>query len=122
MGYYSTTFNWPPSDNNRSNSDGAYITFPPVTQGLQAWFNGHKLPSLDFANPRADLGPYLVHGVNKVELVVPTVMWNYVRSVFDKVQISGSKPLLQSPLPGAVETGLVGEVRVLPYRKYEIKV
>ena len=84
--------------------------------------NGHKLPSLDFASPRADLGPYLVQGENRVDLVVPTVMWNYIRSVFDKVEIAGSKPLLQSPLPGVLETGLVGEVSVVPYREYRIDV
>ena len=120
LGYYSTTFNFPNSKN--SGDEGAYITFPPVTQGLQAWVNGHKLPSLDFASPRADLGPYLVQGENRVDLVVPTVMWNYIRSVFDKVEIAGSKPLLQSPLPGVLETGLVGEVSVVPYREFRIDV
>lgn len=56
-------------------------------------------------------------GMNKVEIFVPTVMWNYIRSLYDRIQIAGSEPMLSSTgaLPENEENGLVGEVRVLPY-------
>lgn len=48
---------------------------------------------------------------------MPTVMWNYIRSLYDRIRIAGSEPMLSStgPLPEDVENGLVGEVRILPY-------
>lgn len=119
VGYYTTTFHWSPSE---PKTTGAYLLLPRITHGLQAYINGQKLPALDFGAPRADISGFLVRGVNRVGLVVPTVMWNYVRSVFGQLRIAGSRPLLQSPLPGVVETGLVGRVEVLAVRVVHVDV
>ena len=72
---------------------------------------------MDFSAPRADISGFVVRGQNRVEMVVPTVMWNYIRSIFGELKIAGSEPLLQKPWPGRVETGVVGEVRVMPFRR-----
>lgn len=113
VGYYTTTFTWPSS----SEITGAYISLPPVSHGLQVSINNHRLSALDFSNPTADIGPCLISGTNKIEVVVPTVMWNYIRSLYDRIRFAGSEPMLSStgPLPEDVENGLVGEVRILPY-------
>lgn len=127
VGYYRTTFNWPASTSPEPGQEpgqktGAYITLPPITHGLQAYINGQKLPAMDFSAPRTDISGFLVRGENRVELVVPTVMWNYIRSIFGELRISGSEPLLQRPLPARLETGLVGEVRVLPVRVVNLSI
>lgn len=118
VGYYSTTFTW--SSLSNTTKTGAYIILPPTNQGLTLTINNHKLPPLDFANPHADITPYLVSGTNTVDVVVPTVMWNYIRSVFNRIRISGIPPLLPEPLAGVVETGLVGVVKVLPFREVRV--
>lgn len=127
VGYYRADFHW---DNTRTNSSrgnnvevgvgagaGAYITLPPVSHGLHVYINGHRLHGVDLNRPVADMGPYLASGVNMVDIVVPTVMWNYIRELYGDIEIAGSEPLLKStgPLPGRVEAGLIGEVEVLPY-------
>ena len=122
VGYYRTTFQWPSTGSEQgtgqdSKQTGAYITLPPISHGLQVYINGQKLPSMDFSAPRADISGFVVGGQNRVEMVVPTVMWNYIRSIFGELKIAGSEPLLQKPLPGRVETGVVGEVRVMPFRR-----
>ncbi|OJJ40082.1 hypothetical protein ASPWEDRAFT_191821 [Aspergillus wentii DTO 134E9] len=109
IGYYTTSFNWTASD-----GDGAYIHLPPISQGLRLHVNSHLLPPLDYNQPKADLRPYLVTGVNQITAVVPTMMWNYIRSIYDELEVSGSPPLL-TPLPGRVDNGLIGEVRIIPY-------
>lgn len=120
VGYYTATFTWSSSSN--TTKTGAYITLPPTTHGLTLTINNHNLPPLDFANPHADITPYLVSGTNRVDVVVPTVMWNYIRSVFDRIRVSGIPPLLPEPLAGVVETGLVGVVRVLPFREMRVDI
>lgn len=113
VGYYTASFAWP----SNNETTGAYISLPRVPQGLQVSINNHRLAGLDFSNPVTDIGSYLVKGTNRVDVVVPTVMWNYIRSLYDKIQIAGSEPMLSSTgaLPENEENGLVGEVSVLPY-------
>ncbi|KAL4905091.1 hypothetical protein BDW74DRAFT_185211 [Aspergillus multicolor] len=122
IGYYSTTFSWPPfqlpsMQMNNPSSLGAYLSIPPVTHGLQVAINGYWISGIDFSNPFVDIGPYLISGPNRVDIIVPTVMWNYIQSIYGDIQISGSDPLLTTTggLPGNMETGLVGEVEVVPY-------
>ncbi|GKZ27667.1 hypothetical protein AbraCBS73388_005296 [Aspergillus brasiliensis] len=120
LGYYSSSFSWPPSSAN--NVDGAYLTFPRIAQGIRVSVNGQDVGPLDFADPRVDIGPYLASGVNQVTAVVPTLMWNYIRSIFDDIEISGIAPLLTDPLPDLVDNGLIGEVKVIPYVTSQFKI
>ncbi|OJZ88644.1 hypothetical protein ASPFODRAFT_130526 [Aspergillus luchuensis CBS 106.47] len=113
LGYYSSSFSWPPSP--AYIIDGAYLTFPKIAQGIKVTVNGHDVGPLDFTNPRVDIGPYLTSGANEVTAIVPTLMWNYVRTIYDEIEISGIAPLLSDPLPDRVDNGLIGEVKIIPY-------
>lgn len=122
IGYYSTTFQWPPVTGG--SVDGAYIQFPSILHAIQVSVNGQKLPSLDYTNANADIGPYLRHGNNEVLAVVPTTMWNYLRSIFSQLKDQGSPPGLlkySSVLPAISPNGLIGEVSVTPYVNVNIK-
>ncbi|KAL4919234.1 hypothetical protein BDW62DRAFT_209946 [Aspergillus aurantiobrunneus] len=127
VGYYASIFSWPPRSPSSPSWDastgGAYISIPPVPHGLRVYINGHKVDGVDFYKPVVDIGPYLVSGTNKLEVVVPTVMWNYIRTLYHDIEIAGSEPMLTTtgPLPGLEETGLVGEVEVLPLFSVDVR-
>lgn len=122
VGYYSAQFSWPPTSSNSTGSiDGAYISLPQISHGLRLFVNGQPVQALNFARPLVDIGPLLRNGSNRVVAVVPTLMWNYISSIYDDLEISGSKPMLTSgSLPSKVDTGLIGEVRVIPYTAHDI--
>ncbi|CAG8936063.1 unnamed protein product [Penicillium salamii] len=120
VGYYSSHFSWPPqSVKNTGSIDGAYLALPQISHGLKLFVNGQAMHALDFAHPMIDIGPFLHNGSNHITAVVPTLMWNYIRSIYDELEISGSKPLL-TPLPGNVDTGFIGDVKVIPYTAHHI--
>lgn len=122
LGYYSTTFQWPPATGG--SADGAYIHFPSILHAIQVSVNGQKLPALDYTNANADIGPYLQHGHNDILAVVPTTMWNYLRSIFSELRDQGGPPGLlsiSSVLPDISPNGLIGEVNVVPYVNINIK-
>lgn len=120
VGNYSTQFLWPPTSSNSTGSiDGAYISLPRISHGLRLFINEQPVQTLNFARPLVDIGPLLRKGSNHVVAVVPTLMWNYISSIYDDLEISGSKPMLTS-LPSKVDTGLIGEVKVIPYTAHHI--
>ncbi|KAJ5766587.1 uncharacterized protein N7511_004203 [Penicillium nucicola] len=120
VGYYTTQFSWSSRSSSKTSAvDGAYISFPPISHGLKLYVNGQIVPTLDFAKPMVDVGSFLREGTNKVTAVVPTLMWNYIRSIYDEIEISGSTPLLTT-LPGNVDTGMIGDVDVIPYTSHHI--
>ncbi|KAL2782982.1 hypothetical protein BJX66DRAFT_330911 [Aspergillus keveii] len=119
VGYYSTSFEWPPA---AGSADGAYLVLPPVLHTLRLKVNGRQTPPLDYNAPKLDIGPYLRTGRNEVVLVVPTIMWNYIRSIWDRIVMAGYPPLISIINPGhvpdPVDTGLAGTVQVVPYVKW----
>lgn len=119
VGYYRAGFQWDTTATAGSNGSniGAYISLPAVSHGLRVYINGHRLEGIDLNRPLADMGPYLTSGVNVVDVIVPTVMWNYIRGLYGDIEIAGSAPLLTTtgPLSSLAETGLIGEVEVWPY-------
>lgn len=120
LGYYSTQFQWAARNSNQENAtNGAYLSLPPISHGLKLFVNDQPVQTLDFANPFVDITPYLRHGTNKISAVVPTLMWNYIRSIYDELLISGSKPQLPS-LPSTIDTGLIGEAKIIPYTNIHI--
>ncbi|KAJ5864500.1 uncharacterized protein N7529_006416 [Penicillium soppii] len=120
VGYYFHEFTWPPISSNSAGSiDGAYLSLPQISHGLKLFVNGRVVQTLDFADPLVDISSFLQKGSNQITAVVPTLMWNYIRSIYDKLEISGSKPLLTS-LPGNVDTGLIGLTTVIPYTSHRI--
>ncbi|KAL2842000.1 hypothetical protein BJX68DRAFT_270940 [Aspergillus pseudodeflectus] len=119
VGYYSTSFEWPPA---AGSADGAYIVLPPVLHTLRLKVNGQQTPPLDYNAPKADIGPYLRTGPNEIVLEVPTIMWNYIRSIWAHIVMAGYPPLISIINPGhvpdPVDTGLFGTVEVVPYVKW----
>lgn len=127
IGYYHTSFSWPPP--NSSATDGAYIRFSRVLHAITVYVNSNQLPPIDSSAADVDIGPYLCPGEdNEVLVVTPTTMWNYLRSVFGRLENVGEPPLLEllsqlqgGELPPRVEAGMVGVVEVVPYARYEVE-
>jgi hypothetical protein len=115
IGYYSTALPWPPENNP---TDGAYLILPKAVNGARIHVNGHRLPAFDYQAPKVDLGPYLVSGENELTVEVPSVMWNYLRTMLDELRSAGQPPafeLMGVEPPGPVDNGLIGEARIVPY-------
>ncbi|KAH7233001.1 hypothetical protein BKA59DRAFT_407778 [Fusarium tricinctum] len=123
VGYYTTTFHWPPNGPySGTTSLGAYISFSRVVDAIKVIVNGHQLAAVDITNPMVDIGTHLKVGQNNITVIVPTTMWNYVRTVLNELVTAGSKPLpvtLQQqgvPLEPRSEAGLIGRVLIIPYK------
>lgn len=121
IGYYSSQFTWHP---DYQNGIGAYITFSRILHAVQVFVNGEKVSPIDPTTGTADIGVYLRDGENELLVIVPTTMWNYLRSIFPKITESGAPPLLTtrvgSDLPDIVSNGLVGGVFITPYLSFAL--
>ncbi|KAM0321554.1 hypothetical protein ACHAQA_010044 [Verticillium albo-atrum] len=118
VGYYNTTFDWP-----TSGASGAYISFPPVAHALTVFVNGQRVPTLDQRKPQRDITPFLRDGSNDVLAVVPSTMWNYIRTILKDLRSGGVQP---SPVSygfsiGRVDNGIIGTVEVIPYEQLEVR-
>lgn len=124
LGYYSTSFQWPPANaGNGRPADGAYIVFPSILHAIQVSINGHRIPPLDYTDARADISQYLKKGNNDVLAVVPTTMWNYIRSILSDIRDQGHHPGLLTmglAVPGILENGLIEEVSIIPFANVRI--
>ncbi|GFF73256.1 probable beta-galactosidase A [Aspergillus lentulus] len=123
IGYYRTGFEWPP---HTGSADGAYILLPRVLHTIRLQINGRQTLPFDYNAPKVDISAYLKNGRNEILVIVPTPMWNYLRSIFDRIVMSGYPPLISitnpGPLPEPVDTGLSGTVQVVPYVKWQATV
>lgn len=122
IGYYRSQFAWHPDGQNQI---GAYITFSRILHSVQVFVNGEKVAPIDPTAGTSDIGPYLRGGENELLVVVPTTMWNYLRSIFPEITESGMPPSLSgsassTSLPGIVPNGLVGEVYITPYMSFAV--
>lgn len=123
VGYYHTNFTWPPvSATGFANNEslGVYIRFPPVLNAITVYVNGARLPPLDYASPVADVTPYLVSGDNQVVAVVPSTMWNYLRSILPDIRSAGREFSSLAALP-KTDNGLVGVVNVVPFEHVHLE-
>ncbi|PLB53682.1 hypothetical protein P170DRAFT_346874 [Aspergillus steynii IBT 23096] len=125
IGYYRSNFHWPPPASNGS-ADGAYIRLPKIQHAARVYINGQIIGPLDFAAPQGDISTYLRPGrENSVLVEVPSTMWNYLRSIIDKLMFFGqsaSRTLgLLGELPEIVDNGLIGEVEIVPYVKFRLE-
>lgn len=120
VGYYTTHFNWPPASSNTSDL-GAYLAISEVSHAVQVSINGQRMPPLDYRKALGDITDQLVQGRNDVLVVVPTTMWNYIRSIWDSIKSGGTEIgglfKLYGMFPPLVPNGLVGKVEIVPYRK-----
>lgn len=125
IGYYTSTFTWPSTATNASESAlGAYVSFGKVLHSLRARINGVDLPPLDITHATADISSYLRPGNNTVTAILPTTWWNYLRTIIGTLESSGQQPLplvleelLGLPLPSADDEGLMPGVRVTPFKR-----
>ncbi|KAJ5272473.1 hypothetical protein N7478_007598 [Penicillium angulare] len=125
VGYYTTKLTWLPASNVNVTADGAYLKLPKVTHALRVAVNGEYLPPVDYNAPRMDISKYLHTGQNEILAVVPTTMWNYIRSIFLDITNGGvSSYLVQagsSYWPSMTDNGLIGNEEVDPIVKLEIE-
>ncbi|KAF9891846.1 hypothetical protein FE257_003331 [Aspergillus nanangensis] len=120
VGYYTTTLSWPPTSGS---ADGAYIFLPQTTNGARLFINGHCVPAFDYQAPKIDITPYLMDGENHLRVDVPSVMWNYLRTMLDELRTGGSAAKFvefETEAPGPVDNGLIGEVWVVPYVRVQV--
>lgn len=120
VGYYTTNLTWPP---RHGSADGGYLKFPKTAHAIQLYFNDQRLLPVDYSVPKVDIGPYLREGSNEILAVVPTTMWNKIRSLLGRIENAGLKPKLEmlGSTPGLSENGLVGKVTVVPYVNVRIE-
>ncbi|RAH44977.1 uncharacterized protein BO95DRAFT_391087 [Aspergillus brunneoviolaceus CBS 621.78] len=115
IGYYTHSLAWSPS----ASASGAYLLLPKATNGARVYVNGHRVPPFDYQAPKINISPYLHAGANEITVEVPSVMWNYLRSIFDELWTGGIYPAnvfrAYGGLPGTVDNGLIGEATVVPY-------
>ncbi|KAF2014360.1 hypothetical protein BU24DRAFT_441866 [Aaosphaeria arxii CBS 175.79] len=125
LGFYTSTFTWPPKQSDKTS--GAYIALPHIQHTAKLYVNGKKTPAINMFNPTIDVSKYLQDGVNEVLIVVPTTMWNYIRSILGEIWNSGKAPLIRTlwdawgPALGLSDNGLIGEVRVIPYSAEKVE-
>ncbi|KAF2671303.1 hypothetical protein BT63DRAFT_385815, partial [Microthyrium microscopicum] len=118
VGFYHTNFTWNPAEDL---ADGAYIKLPPIKHALRLRVNGQQMPTLDYLTPQADITRYLVEGLNDIELIVPSTMWNYLKTLWGNITTAGQPPVIGTgqygakTLPNAVDNGIIGDVTVIPF-------
>lgn len=124
LGYYSTNFTWP-SKSSSEHSLGAYIYFSDILHAITLYINGEQIPQIDYTNAIVDISPYLRTGSNTVLVVVPTTMWNYIRSILPTIRNSGAIARFPGgPFgsgPGMSDNGLVGTATLIPFKTVEIR-
>lgn len=113
-GYYHTAFSWPPALN--STASGAFLDLGVIVHTARLSINGQIVPPLDPTWARADVGKYLIDGINQVDIVVSTPLGNALRSVWSELETSGALATATEPQPPVVaDYGLVQDVRLIPY-------
>ncbi|KAI8317095.1 hypothetical protein K4K59_011003 [Colletotrichum sp. SAR11_240] len=126
VGYYFANFTWPPSPSAETNASvGAYIQFSPALNSITLEVNGARVHPLDPTNPVADISTYLVEGDNHVLAIVPSTMWNYLRSILGDIKNLGATPFgpgetLSVDMISNTENGLVGAVNIIPYEALRV--
>ncbi|KAL3298233.1 secreted protein [Colletotrichum asianum] len=126
VGYYFANFTWPPNPFAEANASiGAYIQFSPALNSITLEVNGARVHTLDPTNPVADISTYLVAGDNHVLAIVPSTMWNYLRSILGDIKNLGATPFgpgetLSVDMIPKTENGLVGVVNIIPYEALRV--
>ncbi|ETS81575.1 hypothetical protein PFICI_06577 [Pestalotiopsis fici W106-1] len=126
IGYYTTTFDWPPLESDNATDLGAYLTTSALLNVVRLQINDHLFTGLDPTNPKIDISHALHRGTNDVLIMAPTVMWNYLKTIFNELRNAGTVPLLVQytellgAAPGGIDVGLTGEVLVSPFQTIAI--
>ncbi|KFY14470.1 hypothetical protein V492_02598 [Pseudogymnoascus sp. VKM F-4246] len=118
IGFYNTTFDWNPS--LTYSGGGAYLTLPPVSDGIVGILNGKRLPTFDITNPTIDIKSYLRKGKNVLEFKVSSTLKNSLKPIWDNFRTAGGGVALDWNATanlgfGLQHYGLIGEVQIVPY-------
>lgn len=118
VGYYTTTFNWPPQNSfsSSANVSGAIIDLGQITHTARVAVNGQAVPTLDITWARYDIGTLLQTGQNTVQVVVSTPLGNGLRTYWDQLETAGVFASDVIAPPGEADYGLVSPVQIVAYR------
>ncbi|KAJ8098505.1 hypothetical protein POJ06DRAFT_136574 [Lipomyces tetrasporus] len=120
IGYYNTTFHWPPSGCTHDQL-GALLTIPPIPQGITVSLNGKELPNVDITHPIVDISAYVQQDKNVLSISVASTLWNVLTPIWPKLSTGRSTATpsveaFQALGFGALQDyGIIGEVQVVPY-------
>lgn len=121
IGYYSTSFRWPPVTNADDSVSGAVIDLGSISHTARVTVNGQILPPVDLTWAKHDVGSLLKQGENTVEVVVSTPLGNVLRHYWDELETSGKLATATIPaVPDEAAYGLLSPVKIVPYRKDQV--
>lgn len=122
VGYYSSSFDWPPE----GEADGAQLAISTILHATKLFINGQKTQPLDPTQPVTDISAFLQEGKNEILAIVPSTMWNYLRTMMRDLK-TGGMPAWGSetlgnvlPFPPPVKNGLIGSVTITPYKNISV--
>lgn len=121
LGFYTSSFAW-----DADKTDGAQLSLSTALHAVRLYINGEEADPVDPRGPVVDINAFLREGDNEVLAVVPSLMWNYVRTLAPRLEMAGTdafvSPTFTSdvPLPEPVDNGLVGSVVITSYHKVVI--
>lgn len=117
-GYYHTTFDWPPTTAAQNQTfAGAVMDLGAIVHTARLSINGRTVAPLDPTWAKADIGSFLVQGLNAVDVLVTTPLANGLRGIWNDLETSGKPATAAFPDPPSVaDYGLVQDVRILPYQ------
>ncbi|RAL14117.1 uncharacterized protein BO97DRAFT_448686 [Aspergillus homomorphus CBS 101889] len=119
-GYYSTAFGLS-RDYTREGGGGVVIDLGRVSHAVRVRVNGWDIGPLDLTDARKDIGEWVREGKNEVEVVVASPLGNVLRQYWDVIESGGKKAAVTGQMPAVGKYGLVGEVRVVPYRVVRVE-
>lgn len=121
IGYYSTSFSWPPAMNAGDSVSGAIIDLGSISHTARVTVNGQILPPVDLTWAKHDIGSLLRQGKNTVEVVVSTPLGNVLRNYWDELETSGKLATATMPtVPDEAVYGLLSPVKIVPYRRDQV--
>jgi hypothetical protein len=106
VGRYATTFELDGSWRGA----GAYLELGGVFDTFRVFVNGERVPPSSLLTPRVDLGTRLQVGRNRIEVEVPSTLFNRLRVSNPAVFGSSARQ----------SYGLVGPLRLVAYREAEV--
>jgi hypothetical protein len=91
---------------------GVIMELGPIFDSVRVTINGHRLPPIDRYNATADVTSYLRRGTNTIEVEIATTLRNRLRTLPEYPEYAEAP---RQPY------GLVGPVRLVPYREAVIR-
>ncbi|KAH8678459.1 hypothetical protein BX600DRAFT_431735 [Xylariales sp. PMI_506] len=120
VGYYASRFSWLSSSGSALPCNGilgAYLKLDPILHIARVGIDGRRVPALDTQEPSVDVSQFLNRGENDILIVVPTTLWNYLRTILGELEDAGTAPGVTAASVGRFPVGLVGTPEIVPVLK-----